>query len=197
MPPADAGRANAAPPGAAGRVAELPDARVAIGEDASIADAGEDIADAAQPPDAGTVAVLDPSGCGIGSPLDGFWTEVAQLTCFGTEVVPERPIEELAFEIDRGSLVDGYEGAFSVTWSTFETYKDYWGRFTARGAQNGQVDLTLETVSNYTPSDLAAQGRFEQCNDDLIVRGLWLGTARELTPNPFASCGHKFKKQLR
>ena len=130
-------------------------------------------------------------------PLVGYWREVAQITCFGTEVTPERRVEELYFVwgISFESGKD-FTGQLSVTWDTFDDYIDYSGTFVARGYQNGTLRLQIDSA-NYRPTDVDAEGSFEHCNDELVLRNLWLGTARDVSPSLVPMCGHRFKKQLR
>ncbi|XBQ15785.1 MAG: hypothetical protein ABL308_12610 [Oceanicaulis sp.] len=73
------------------------------------------------------------------APLTGRWRqEDSACAAQGAE-----PIRELIFEGD---------GEFSVTWTPFETYKDYWGRYTYDPASGA---LTLEPESgNQIPGDI-------------------------------------------
>lgn len=63
------------------------------------------------------------------SPLVGYWRQSRE-SC-----EEETHIEELVFNAD---------GTFSVTWTPFETYKDYWGTYNYN-AETGQLDLEVET----------------------------------------------------
>jgi hypothetical protein len=130
-------------------------------------------------------------------PLEGFWKEIAQIPCAGAEMAPADTIEELHFTVTSISLDKQLTGEFSVTWSPIEDYVDYSGTFVAHGAQNGSLSLTVGSTNNYEPEDIDAQGSFEHCNDQLVLRNVWLGTARNQSPSPIPMCGQRFKKQLR
>jgi len=111
----------------------------------------------------------------------GYWVEEAQFACgTGQEVAPERPIQELLFKADH---------TFSVTWTPFERYKDYWGEYSYDPAQ-GRLDLTV-TGGNNVPSDLDGSGAFSfDAQGRLILTGIWLGSPSDgVTP---AKCGHRF-----
>jgi hypothetical protein len=115
------------------------------------------------------------------NPLIGSWHEEVQLACdSGTEVAPAKAIAELIFDPD---------GAFSVTWVPFESYKDYWGTYTFDLAQ-GTLELTV-TGGNTIPLDVDGHGEFAiDARGRLILTDLWLGTSslENVPPN----CGHRF-----
>jgi len=115
------------------------------------------------------------------NPLIGYWGEVAQLACEGgAEVAPAKAIAELVFDPD---------GAFSVTWVPFESYKDYWGTYTFDLAQ-GTLELSV-TGGNTIPSDVDGHGEFAiDASGRLILTDLWLGTP-SLERGP-PNCGHRF-----
>lgn len=110
---------------------------------------------------------------------------------------PADTIEELHFTLTSISLDKQLTGEFSVTWSPIENYIDYSGTFVGHGAQNGSLSLTVGSTNNYEPDDVDADGNFEHCNDELVLRNIWLGTARNKSPSPIPMCGQRFKKQLR
>jgi hypothetical protein len=114
-------------------------------------------------------------------PLVGIWQEQAQLAC-GTfeDLEPEERIGELRFSAD---------GTFSVTWTPFEIYEDYWGSY-QYAAEEGSLELTIEG-GNYVPDDVDGSGT---CLIDeqghLLLKDMWLGS-------PYGSssvthCGHRF-----
>ena len=115
------------------------------------------------------------------NPLVGTWKEEAQFACsIGEEAVPEERIGELRFRAD---------GRFSVTWTPFEVYKDYWGTYAYDLAQ-GDLDLVV-TGGNYIPDDVDGSGLFSFDEQErLILRDMWLGSPRDGTGS--ANCGHRF-----
>ncbi|MGJ3232353.1 MAG: hypothetical protein ACFE0P_11195 [Oceanicaulis sp.] len=73
------------------------------------------------------------------APLTGVWAQdAAACAAQGAE-----PVRELIFEGD---------GEFSVTWTPFETYKDFWGRYTY-DPESGALTLEPEG-GNHVPSDI-------------------------------------------
>jgi hypothetical protein len=115
------------------------------------------------------------------NPLVGFWQEVAQLSCdTGAEVAPALPIEELVF---------GSDGTFTVTWTPFESYVDYWGTYSFDLSQ-GTLELTV-TGGNTIPPDVDGHGQFMvDASGRLILTDLWLGASRQESGPP--NCGHRF-----
>jgi hypothetical protein len=118
-----------------------------------------------------------------GSPLVGTWKEEAQFACAAAETVaPREPIRELRFRAD---------GGFSVTWTPFEVYKDYWGTYTYDAVQ-GTLDLVV-TRGNYVPDDVDGSGRFSvDAHGHLVLDDMWLGCPRDDTG--VANCGHRFTR---
>ncbi len=117
------------------------------------------------------------------NPLVGIWKEEAQFACgTGEEAAPEKPIRELRFQAD---------GSFSVTWTPFEVYKDYWGTYTY-DLEQGTLELGI-TGGNYIPDDVDGSGLFSLDEQGrLILRDMWLGSPHEGT-GP-ANCGHRFAR---
>lgn len=111
----------------------------------------------------------------------GYWKEEAQFACnTGEEVSPERPIQELLFEAD---------GTFSVTWTPFERYRDYWGEYSYDTGQ-GTLDLTV-TGGNNVPPDVDGSGTFAfDTQGRLILTDIWLGSFSDQATS--ANCGHRF-----
>lgn len=115
------------------------------------------------------------------NPFVGVWREVAQLTCdTGAEVEPDAPIRELIFNAD---------GTFAATWTPFEVYVDFWGRYTFDAAE-GTIELEVED-GNAVPPDIDGSGRyaFDEMGN-LVLTDLWLGQPSRVT-SP-ANCGHRF-----
>jgi len=111
----------------------------------------------------------------------GFWTETQQLPCGGgAAVVPDPIIGELVFQDT---------GEFSVTWTPFEVYYDYWGTFTYDEGTRALV-LTVEG-GNYVPDDIDGEGTATVADGQLTLEDMWLGVAMDpVTP---VACGHVFE----
>jgi hypothetical protein len=117
----------------------------------------------------------------IDSPILGFWTELEQLACGGgAAFVPDPLIGELVFD---------ESGEFSVTWTPFEVYIDYWGTFTHDSA-TGALSMTVEG-GNYVPPDVDGEGTATVMDGQLRLDDIWLGSPQEpMTP---VACGHVFQ----
>lgn len=91
----------------------------------------------------------------------GTWHQT-DADCPGAE-----PVRELIFQGN---------GHFSVTWTPFETYQDYWG--TWRYDANTHV-LTLSVDhGNYVPSDLVLSGEVHADTQNLDLGAISLGSKR-------------------
>jgi hypothetical protein len=208
------GRADVSADRAASGGAGERDAQVSGGEDRAQTDAGAGgmggvagAQDAIAPVDAAVAGseAMDGPDAGVGAcgrspdvPLEGFWTEIAQLTCLGTEVPPAEPIQELHFELTSYGLDKTLTGTFSVTWYPIERYVDYRGTLAGRGHQNGFFDLEIASVSPYRPDGVdVTGGTFTHCRDELVLRDIWLGALPNASPGWVPMCGHRFKKQPR
>lgn len=111
----------------------------------------------------------------------GFWDELSQLPCDGGEAFTPDPII--------GELVFSDTGEFSVTWTPFEVYYDYWGTFTWDEG-TGALVLTVEG-GNYVPPDIDGEGTAMIVDGELVLQDIWLGVAqRPVTP---PACGHVFQ----
>ena len=98
------------------------------------------------------------------NPLVGIWRQD------GSDCPPESAVRELVFS---GA------GVMSVTWTPFETYKDYWADYTfdpASGAFSFDVD-----GGNQIPEDIISEGAARLEGDRLIFDGVFLGTPRQAT----------------
>ncbi|MFL5383808.1 MAG: hypothetical protein ACJ8GN_14910 [Longimicrobiaceae bacterium] len=120
------------------------------------------------------VHVIDPRP----NPIAGAWTQEGTAQCTGR--APTEPVRELMIRRD---------GRFSVTFTPFETYKDYWGTYTYDGAAGA---LAMRAVGgNRVPEgiDLAGTARVE--NGRLVLRGVWLGQPEPGAPR---ACTYTFHR---
>ena len=101
------------------------------------------------------------------NPLVGLWRERSQIKCRSNETLtPKIPIEELEFRAD---------GTFSVTWTPFERYQDYWGTY-SYDVQKGQIKFVVEG-GNYVPPNIKGSGSFSiDDKQNLVLKGVWLGS---------------------
>lgn len=102
-------------------------------------------------------------------PLVGLWKQQTSSNC-GTQKESAQPdiINELEFRAD---------GWFSVTWTPFETYRDYWGSYAADN-RNHNLSLKIDQ-GNYVPKDFRGAGKFKLVdNNTLELNGLYLGSSR-------------------
>ena len=65
-------------------------------------------------------------------------------------------------------------GEFSVTWTPFESYKDYWGTYTYDAA-TGAISLDIES-GNQVPDDAVTEGTATLTDGALAFDRLFLGT---------------------
>jgi len=115
------------------------------------------------------------------SAILGGWSETLQLPCDGSDpFMPEPTIPELIFRDT---------GEFTVTWTPFESYIDYWGTFVY---DEGTGALTLSVDGgNYVPDDVDGEGTATVVDGVLTLEDLWLGTAQN--PTTPVACGHVFE----
>lgn len=121
-----------------------------------------------------TVRVVDPAR----SPLVGTWAQTGETPCGGAESAPAEPVRELQFRRD---------GTFSVTWTPFETYRDYWGTY-AYDAASGRLRLAVKG-GNFVPAELDPEGVAEVEDGVLRLREMWLGSR---APGAARACGLRF-----
>ncbi|WP_291079228.1 hypothetical protein [Hyphomonas sp.] len=160
---------NRLPPGCLGDLGVYPEGTAAFSrqEDGlAIATIGPDV-------QAGTRLRLDGAYNGHGltglvevfraadNPLVGTWRQE------GRDCVSGSAVQELVF-------TGG--GDFSVTWTPFEVYKDYWGSYTF-DAQTGAISLTVES-GNQLPEDVMPSGIATVSDGRLVFDGVSLGTPR-------------------
>jgi hypothetical protein len=124
------------------------------------------------------IAIYSPSQ----NPLVGMWKEYSEFDCTTKkEFEPELKILEAEFKAD---------GTFSITWTPFEVYKDYWGTYTF-DLKTGNI--TLSNISgNYVPKDFDGEGTFSIQQGALVFDNVWLGTHNHETKQPVQKgCGHR------
>jgi hypothetical protein len=82
------------------------------------------------------------------------------------------------------------DGTFTVTWTPFELYKDYWGTYDYDLA-SGALSLQVEG-GNYIPDVLAWGSSFRtELDGSLVFENLWLGSP--LGEPVTLRCGHRFR----
>jgi hypothetical protein len=74
------------------------------------------------------------------------------------------PIQELVFDAT---------GGFSVTWTPFEVYKDYWGAYRFDPADQS-FSAEVED-GNQRPANLDLAGTASVAGDELILEDVWFG----------------------
>lgn len=106
-------------------------------------------------------------------PLVGFWKQRAISGCDGKQQAGlTEPINELEFRAD---------GWFSVTWQPFETYRDYWGSYTAVSA-SGAISFHVDQ-GNWVPPDFHGVGKYKIKPDGTLeLIGIYLGEKRASGP---------------
>lgn len=87
-----------------------------------------------------------------------------------------------------GELEFGAENRFSVTFTPFETYRDYWGSY-AFDPATGRLRLTVEG-GNFIPPGLDLEGQAELSAGGLVLKDMFLGS-RQGYAQP-ASCTYRF-----
>lgn len=99
-------------------------------------------------------------------PLVGFWKQQSKSDCEpGKTDPPDDVINEMEFRAD---------GSFSVTWTPFEVYRDYWGNYKFDPAA-GSLSLQIER-GNYVPGDFRGTGRYKlKDKGTLELTGIYLG----------------------
>jgi len=116
------------------------------------------------------------------NPLVGMWKESSQFECeTKQEFNPEYKIEEVEFTAD---------GNVYVTWTPFEVYKDYWGKYQF-DAKAGSIKFS-DISGNYVPKDIDGEGTFSmQPDGSLVLQDLWFGSPHRETDQPVKkACGH-------
>jgi hypothetical protein len=121
------------------------------------------------------VHVVDPRP----NPIAGAWTQDGPAQCTGA--APAEPVRELMINRD---------GRFSLTFTPFETYRDYWGTYTSDRA-TGALAMRA-TGGNRTPRGTDLSGTARVVGGKLTLRGMWLG---QPTPDaPPRACTYTFHR---
>jgi len=111
------------------------------------------------------------------APLRGTWRQTNS-TCSDGVMPP--PIQELVFDA---------MGRFSVTWTPFEVYRDYWGAYRFDPAV-ASFDAEVES-GNQRPANLDLAGTASVVGDELILEDLWLGDPARMAAG-VARCTYRF-----
>lgn len=106
------------------------------------------------------------------APLRGNWRQTAS-TC--SDGVTPAPIQELVFNAT---------GGFSVTWTPFEVYRDYWGAYRFDPADKS-FSAEVED-GNQRPANLDLAGTASVAGDELILEDVWFGDPTRMA----AGAGH-------
>lgn len=108
-------------------------------------------------------------------PLVGLWRQQSRSGCVAfSEMIVVEPINELEFRAD---------GTFSVTWTPFETYRDYWGSYQADLAKRSL--LLKINQGNYVPANFRGQGSYKlKDKSTLELEGIYLGDQRNYKTPP-------------
>lgn len=107
------------------------------------------------------------------NPLVGTWRQDDE------NCPPESAVRELVF-------TGG--GAFSVTWTPFEVYKDFWGDYDYDVA-TGAFRFSVES-GNQVPDDIQTQGTAVIEGDELVFDNVFFGTPRQAE----GACKARFMK---
>jgi hypothetical protein len=121
-----------------------------------------------------TAVVRDPKN----PVLSGVWHERGSARCRGARH-PDVPIGELKLTED---------GRFSVTWQPFETYVDYWGRYTV----TGDTMRWVVEGGNLIPPHLDLEGQFSLTPDALTLSEMFLGAQKAGVDSDDGSCEYSF-----
>lgn len=116
------------------------------------------------------VRVVDP----INAPLSGTWRQSH------TSCAEHVPVRELVFNS---------EGRFTVTWTPFEAYRDYWGTYRldpAARAFSAEVE-----GSNRQPENLDLVGSVSFEGDVLVLADVWLGNPARMSAEA-ERCTYRF-----
>jgi len=120
------------------------------------------------------VHVIDPRP----NPIAGAWTQDGAAQCTGR--APTEPVREMMIRRD---------GRFSVTFTPFESYKDYWGTYTYERATGA---LGMRAVGgNRVPDGIDLAGTAGVANGRLTLRGVWLGQPEPGAPR---ACTYTFRR---
>ena len=111
------------------------------------------------------------------APLRGTWRQ-ASATC--PDGVAPTPINELVFDAAQ---------RFSVTWTPFEVYKDYWGTYRFDAADKS---FSAEVEGdNQRPANLDLSGTASVSGNELTLENLWLGDPSQMAAAA-SRCTYRF-----
>lgn len=111
------------------------------------------------------------------APLRGTWRQTGA-TCPDGVMPP--PIQELVFDAT---------GRFSVTWTPFEVYKDYWGTYRFDAADKA---FSAEVEGdNQRPANLDLSGTASVSGNELTLEDLWLGDPSQMAAAA-SRCTYRF-----
>jgi hypothetical protein len=111
------------------------------------------------------------------APLRGTWRQTNS-TCLNG-LMPT-PIQELVFDA---------MGRFSVTWTPFEVYRDYWGAYRFDPAVKS-FGAEVESGNN-RPANLDLAGTASVVGDELILEDVWLGDPAQMAAGA-GRCTYRF-----
>ncbi|MFL5541996.1 MAG: hypothetical protein ACJ8J0_23615 [Longimicrobiaceae bacterium] len=120
------------------------------------------------------VHVIDPRP----NPIAGSWAQDGAPRCTGR--APAEPVLELMIRRDN---------RFSVTFTPFETYKDYWGEYTY-DRNSGALDMHV-AGGNRVPPGIDLAGNARVVSGRLVLRDVWLGQPEPGAPR---TCTYTFKR---
>jgi hypothetical protein len=106
-------------------------------------------------------------------PLVGLWEQTAQFDCESGRQMESFPvIHELDFRA---------AGRFSVTWTPFEVYRDYWGEYVSHARAK---TITLKIAGgNFVPQDFQGSGTYKVIDDHTMeLSRIFLGSREKGTP---------------
>ena len=111
------------------------------------------------------------------APLRGTWRQ-ADATC--PDGVTPTPIGELVLDASQ---------RFSVTWTPFEAYRDYWGTYRFDAADQS-FGAEVEG-DNQRPANLDLSGTASVAGDELRLDDVWLGDPSQMTAAA-SRCTYRF-----
>ena len=109
-----------------------------------------------------------------GKRIEGRFQVIAKDAVVLTGSWSQRSIEGCSMAQNVGELEFTPGDRFAVTFNPFESYRDYWGRYSFDPA-TGQIRLSVEG-GNFVPHGLDLEGRAERAPGGLVLRGLFLGS---------------------
>jgi len=123
---------------------------------------------------AGVMSLMILSGCtNVPKDIVGTWMEVRRLDLRGEVFVSAHPVRELKIERD---------GSFSVSWTSFETYRDYWGAL--RQGSTGDSFVLSIVGGNHLPTRFDGEGSLVVDEQDMLrLKGINLGYPVEVSTN--------------